>query len=86
MFVVSCFCIENIFFISLSLFRDLLTLSITVLRIQIRDPGPGIRCLFDPWIRNPGSGVGKKARFVSGMNIPDHISGSLETIFWVKNT
>jgi hypothetical protein len=22
----------------------------------------------------------------SGMNIPDHISDSLETIFWVKNT
>jgi hypothetical protein len=31
------------------------------------------------WIRE-----GKKSRFVSGMNIPDHISESLETIFWVK--
>jgi hypothetical protein len=48
--------------------------------------GSGIRCLFDPRIRNPtwvknldpdpGSG--------SGMNNPDHISESLETIFWVK--
>jgi hypothetical protein len=26
--------------------------------------------------------MGKKSR--SGMNIPDHISESLETIFWVK--
>jgi hypothetical protein len=33
--------------------------------------GSGIRYLVDPW---------------SGMNIPDLISGSLETIFWVKNT
>jgi hypothetical protein len=28
--------------------------------------------------------MGKKSRSVSGMNIPDHISESLETIFWVK--
>jgi hypothetical protein len=29
--------------------------------------------------------MGKKlARSGSGMNIPDHISESLETIFWVK--
>ncbi len=50
-----------------------------VLRIRIRDPvhfwplDPG-------WEKNqdqdPGSG--------SGMNIPDHISESLETIWWVK--
>ncbi len=32
----------------------------------------------------PGSGMGKKTRFGSGMNILDHISQSLETIFWVK--
>jgi hypothetical protein len=48
--------------------------------------GSGIRCLFDSWIGDsgwvknqdpdPGSG--------SGMNIPDHISESLETIFRVK--
>jgi hypothetical protein len=31
----------------------------------------------------PGSGIGKKSRSGSGMNIPDHISESLETIFWV---
>jgi hypothetical protein len=31
---------------------------------------------------DPGSGMVKKSR--SGMNIPDRISDSLETIFWVK--
>ncbi len=55
----SCFCIENILFICLSLFCDLLTLSITVLQIQIRDLGPWIRCLFDPCFRDPVSGMGK---------------------------
>jgi hypothetical protein len=44
--------------------------------------GSGIRCLFDPWIRDPG--WVKKLRFGSGMNIPDHISESLETILLVK--
>jgi hypothetical protein len=33
-----------------------------------------------------GSGMGKKSKSGSGMNIPDHISESLETIFWVSNT
>jgi hypothetical protein len=28
--------------------------------------------------------MGKKSRSGSGINIPDHISESLETIFWVK--
>jgi hypothetical protein len=28
--------------------------------------------------------MGKKSRSGSGMNIPDHLSESLETIFWVK--
>jgi hypothetical protein len=28
--------------------------------------------------------MGKKSRSGSGMNIPDHISESLETIFWIK--
>ncbi len=42
------------------------------------DPGssasltPGIRCLFDPWIRDPGRG--KKSGSRSGMNNLDHIS------------
>jgi hypothetical protein len=28
--------------------------------------------------------MGKKSGYGSGMNVPDHISESLETIFWVK--
>jgi hypothetical protein len=32
----------------------------------------------------PGSGMGKKSRSESGMNIPYHISKSIETIFWLK--
>jgi len=35
----------------------------------------------DPY---PGSGMGKKSGSV--MNISDHISKSVETNFWVKNT
>jgi hypothetical protein len=46
-----------------------------VLRIRIRDPVP---------VLTPGSGMGKKSGSGSGMNIPDHISESLETIVWVK--
>ncbi len=45
-------------------------------------PGSGIRCLLDSWIREPG--WVKKSRSGSGMNIPDHISESLETFFLVK--
>ncbi len=49
-----------------------------VLRIRIRDPVPF-------WPRDPGSGMGKKQDpdpgSGSGMNIPDHISERLETIF-----
>jgi hypothetical protein len=40
--------------------------------LRIRDP-----MLFDSWIQ-------KNQDPVSGMNIPDDISKSLETIFWVK--
>jgi hypothetical protein len=34
----------------------------------------------------PGSGIGKKSRTGSGINIPDHISDSIEKICGVKNT
>jgi hypothetical protein len=51
--------------------------------------GSGIRCLFDPLDPGLGPGMGKKSRSGSGsgagMNIPDHISESLVTNFWVKN-
>jgi hypothetical protein len=42
-------------------------------------------CLFDPWIRDPGWVKNQNPDPGSGMNIPDHISQSLETIVWVKN-
>jgi hypothetical protein len=38
------------------------------------DPGPAA-------FLTPGSGMGKKSGSGSGMNNPDHISESLETIF-----
>jgi hypothetical protein len=44
--------------------------------------GSGIRCLFDPWIRDPG--WVKNQDSGSEMNNPDHIYESLETIFWIK--
>jgi hypothetical protein len=51
-----------------------LTTYVAVLWIGIRDPGSGT-------FLTPGSGMGKKSRSRSGMNIPDHISESLETSF-----
>ncbi len=52
---------------------------------SVADPDPGsvIRCIFDPGIRNQGMWMEKKSRSGSRMNIPDHISGSLETIFFL---
>jgi hypothetical protein len=50
---------------------------IPVVQIRIRDQVP-----FRPL--DLGSGMGKKLGSGSGMNNPDHISESLETIFWVK--
>jgi hypothetical protein len=47
--------------------------------------GSAIRCLFDPWIRR--FGMGKKSRSRGcDKHSTDHISDSLETMFWVKNT
>jgi hypothetical protein len=52
-----------------------------VLRIQIRDPVP----FFDPWIRDLGSGMGKKNQDPDpGRTVPDLTSEGLETIFCVK--
>jgi hypothetical protein len=51
--------------------------------LRIRDPA-----LFWPLVRylDPGSGMEKNPNpdLVSGMNIPDNFSESLETVFWVK--
>ncbi len=54
--------------------------------LQCCGSGSGIRCLFGPRALDPGSGMGKKSRSGSGsgMNIPDHISMSLETTFGVN--
>ncbi len=51
---------------------------------KVADPdrGSGIWCLFDPGIRDPG--WVEKSRSESVMNIPDHISESLETVFGLK--
>jgi hypothetical protein len=53
----------------------------SVLRIR-----SGIRCFFDPWILDPGwlKSQDPDPGSGCGMNNPDHISKSLETIFWVK--
>jgi hypothetical protein len=48
------------------------------------DPGSGAFLTPVSGIRDQGSGMGKKSRTGSGMNIPDHISESLETLFLVK--
>ncbi len=57
-----------------------------VISVADSDPGSGIWCLFDASIRDPESGMGKNQvpGSGSGINIPDHNSESLETIFWVK--
>jgi hypothetical protein len=46
---------------------------------QFSGSGSGIRCIFDPGIRD-----GKKSGSGSGMSNPDHISGSLKNNFLVK--
>ncbi len=48
---------------------------------SVADPGSDA-------LLTPGSGYGirDKKKFRSWMNIPDHFSESLETVFWVKNT
>jgi hypothetical protein len=50
-----------------------------VIKAVLRDPDPGSGAFL-----TPGSGMGKKSRSGSGMNIPDQISESLETMFWAK--
>jgi hypothetical protein len=49
--------------------------TVSAVATNVADPGSGA-------FLTPVSGMGKKSG--SGMNNPDHISESLETIFWVK--
>ncbi len=39
-------------------FQIFLTFLLHFISVADPDPGLGIRCLFDPWIRDPGSGMG----------------------------
>ncbi len=48
-------------------------------RSSVANPDPGSVAFL-----TPGSGMGKKSGSGSGMNNPDHISESLETMFWIK--
>jgi hypothetical protein len=50
------------------------------LKSSVPDPGCGAFLT----LGSPGSEIGKKSGFGSGMNNPDHISESLETIFGLK--
>jgi hypothetical protein len=43
---------------------------------SVADPDPGSDAFL-----TPGSGMGKKSRSGSGINIPDHIPESLGTVF-----
>ncbi len=49
--------------------------------LQCCGSGSGIWCFLNPWIRD-----GKNPDPGCGINIPDHISESLVSIVWVKNT
>jgi hypothetical protein len=48
----------------------------TMITSSVADPDPGSGVFL-----TPGSGMGKKSRSGSGMNIPNYNSESLETIF-----
>ncbi len=78
--VFTAFC-RNLIFPSLRVFWCWLAARFNPL-LQCCGSGSEIRCLF--WPLDPGSGMGEKSRSGSGMNILDHTSESLETIFWVK--
>ncbi len=54
--------------------------------ISVADSDPGSGAFFDPWMRKLGwvKNQDPDPGSVFGMNIPDHIFESIETIFWVK--
>jgi hypothetical protein len=52
--------------------------------LRVLDPGSG--AFLTSWIRDPPGWVRNQDPDPGfGINIPDHISKSLETFFWVKN-
>jgi hypothetical protein len=53
--------------------------NVRMLRTSVADPDPGNGAFL-----TPASGRGKKSGSRYMMNIPDHISESFETIFWLK--
>jgi hypothetical protein len=53
-------------------------------RNGVADPGSKIWGLFDPWIRDPGSGIG--FFWIPDYGLQTHIFESLVTIFEVKST
>jgi hypothetical protein len=55
------------------------SVTVTVLICSVADPDLGSGAFL-----TPGSGMGKKSGSGSGMNLLNHISESLETIFWVN--
>ncbi len=65
---------------SVPLKTPLITILMKISMASVADPDPGSGAFL-----TPRSGMGKKSRSGSGMNIPDLVSQSWETIFWVKN-
>jgi hypothetical protein len=51
---------------------------------SVEDPDPGSGAFFDAWVRDPGWVKNQDPGPGSGLDSPNHISESLETIFWVK--
>jgi hypothetical protein len=51
---------------------------------SVADPGPGSGAFLTPGSRIRDLGMHKNQDPASRMNIPDHISESLETIFGIK--
>jgi hypothetical protein len=55
-----------------------------MLQSRIRDPGSGIRCLFDPWIRNLGSRIGIRNRSKVRIQIRDPDPGWKTRIIFLR--
>jgi hypothetical protein len=72
----------------LFIFFPLFSLKQSGILLAIRSvPDPGSGAFLTPGsgaFLTPGSGMGKKSTSGSGMNNQDHVSESLETIFWLK--